>query len=152
MPLWKMKIYFICFYKNTIWKRSYSRKDNGKNNQIRSFWILKTQFVSNTLNASNGSIWSINPRFEVLQNHSSWKKESKSPISSWACLVFAWDGRDVFVGFSWLLCDISTSFLMSRPPPRSFWLSVKYWLGWLRENPASSTCNKQQSLVMCICF
>lgn len=68
---------------------------------------------------------------------------SKSPISSWACLEFVWDGRATLAGFSWLFCDTSTSFLMSRPPLRSFWLSVKYWFGWLRENPGSSTWNKQ---------
>lgn len=139
-------LFYLSFIKTQFEKDLITEKIRKKQPDL-SFWILKTQFVLNTVNASHGPIWSINPRFKVLQNHSSWKKESKSPISSWACLVFAWDGREMFGGFSWLLCDISTSFLMSRPPPRSFWLSVKYWLGWLRENPASSTCNKQESLV-----
>ncbi len=64
---WKT-FYFIIFYKKVIWKRYRHQKDKEKPGQI--FSVLKTQLVSNTVNASMGPIWSIQFKFDLTSTKS----------------------------------------------------------------------------------
>ncbi len=65
---WKT-FYFIIFYKKVIWKRYRHQKDKEKQpGQI--FSVLKTQLVSNTVNASMGPIWSIQFKFDLTSTKS----------------------------------------------------------------------------------
>lgn len=80
---------------------------------------------------------------EEKEIQSSWKKESSSSVistRSWGALGNAsWVA--LAVALLPLSCDLwgaSASRFTSLPPPSSFWLSRKYWLGWLSEKLLSS--------------
>lgn len=81
----------------------------------------------------------------MVKNQPSWKKESRSSdISAKPCEAFVAASRAPLAAAP--SCDLwlSASRFRSFPPPKIFWLSIKYWLGWLSEKLASSTCQQRR--------
>lgn len=74
-------------------------------------------------------------------NISQIKSSRSSVISAKSSVVLAAGPRaPLGTAVSCDRCGTSASRFRSFPPPRIFWLSMKYWLGWLSEKLTSSTC------------